>query len=68
MGSQPGLTAVELYKLFTECRCGLIMTRRTFRRHCCQFTVVELDSEGEIMNDLTRDSEDDEMAESTASS
>lgn len=51
--SRPGLTASEFYKLFTQCRCGMIMTRRVFWRHRCQFTVIELNSEGDVMVDLT---------------
>jgi hypothetical protein len=32
---RPGLTKHQFANLFVECRCGLVMTRRTFRIHEC---------------------------------
>lgn len=41
---RPGLSAADFYRMFTRCRCGLIMTRHAFRWHPCQFTIIELTS------------------------
>lgn len=64
--SRPGLTAPEFYKLFTECRCGMIMTRRAFRSHHCRFKVVDLtnDSDCEII-DLTLTDSKGKMVDGT---
>lgn len=55
--ARPGLTAKEFFDLFTQCRCGLIMTRAGFSRHHCKFTVIDLTNETEdeeaTMVDLT---------------
>lgn len=48
---RPGLTAKEFFALFTQCRCGMIMTRTGLARHYCKFTVI----------DLTKDDEDEDL-------
>lgn len=53
---RPGLTANEFFDLFTQCRCGLIMTRSALIRHYCKFTVIDLTNEtddDETVVDLT---------------
>ncbi|KZP21869.1 hypothetical protein FIBSPDRAFT_953395 [Athelia psychrophila] len=54
---RPGLNAKDFFDLFTQCRCGLIMTRPAFTRHHCRFTVIDLtkeeDGEDIPMIDLT---------------
>lgn len=55
----PGLTADQFFDLFTQCRCGLIMTRSVFPRHHCRHTVIDLtqetDEDDETVVDLTED-------------
>lgn len=54
---RPGLTADQFFDLFTQCRCGLIMTRSMFPRHHCGHTIIDLtqqtDGEDEAVVDLT---------------
>lgn len=63
---RPGLTVAEFHKLFTLCRCQMVMTRRAFRRHYCKFRIVDLTkgngSEPEIIDLTTKDS-DEEMSD-----
>lgn len=48
----PGMTAREFYKLFTRCRCGLIMTRHAFKAsHSCKF-IIDLTSEEEFEQEV----------------
>lgn len=60
---RPGVTAATFQKMFTQCRCGLVMTRRAFGDHHCVHTIIDLtmdvDTDEDIV-DLTLDS-DDEM-------
>lgn len=42
---RPGLTAQAFYDLFTQCRCGLIMTSAAFPRHYCRYIVIDLTKE-----------------------
>lgn len=49
---RPGLTAREFFDLFTQCRCGLIMTRTAFTRHYCKFTVIDLTLEEDEDEDV----------------
>lgn len=32
---QPGITVTEFSKLFCQCECGLVTTRRVFSEHTC---------------------------------
>ncbi|KZP29415.1 hypothetical protein FIBSPDRAFT_946705 [Athelia psychrophila] len=54
-----GLTPNEFFNLFTQCRCGLIMTRAVFGRHHCRFTVIDLTGEDE--EDLTEQEHGDDF-------
>ena len=51
---RPGLRETEFMKLFAECACGLVMTRRVFGDHDCAITVVQ---NPQTMIDLTLDSD-----------
>lgn len=31
----PGITGVQFQRLFNQCECGLVMTRRAFSMHKC---------------------------------
>jgi hypothetical protein len=58
----PGLIESEFRRLFTQCRCGKIMTRRVFKNHTCtvvilmrQNVVIDLTADAEDVVDLTSD-------------
>lgn len=60
--SRPGLTAAEFHRMFTQCLCGLVMTRGAYVNHHCRFTIIDLTSEfDEEYNivDLTTDTDDE---------
>lgn len=37
-----GVTDADFKTLFVRCNCGLITTRRAFRKHNCQEVVIDL--------------------------
>jgi hypothetical protein len=44
---RPGLQEAEFKKLFAQCVCGLVMTRRVFNDHDCAITIVDLTSDND---------------------
>jgi hypothetical protein len=50
--SKPGLTKKEFRKLFAMCGCGLVMTRRVFRRHVCAEHISRVDETAQNVPDI----------------
>jgi hypothetical protein len=50
---KPGLSETDFAKLFSKCRCGLVMTHRVFDDHTCAV------ARAPVVIDLTLDDSDD---------
>jgi hypothetical protein len=50
---KPGLSETDFAKLFSKCRCGLVMTHRVFDNHTCAV------ARAPVVIDLTLDDSDD---------
>jgi hypothetical protein len=50
--SKPGLAKKEFRKLFAMCRCGLVVTRRVFRRHVCAERISRVDETAQNAPDV----------------
>jgi hypothetical protein len=56
--TRPGLSGPEFNRLFAQCRCGLVMTRRVFRNHICAVANAVVPN-SPIAIDLTSDDDVD---------
>lgn len=56
---RPGLSQAEFKRLFAQCQCGLVMTRRAFDRHICAIAAASYTQGPRVFIDLTAGSEED---------
>jgi hypothetical protein len=57
---RPGLSEPEFNRLFAKCNCGLIVTRRAFRKHVCAVAPALVGNGPPAVIDLTADDDDDD--------